>query len=84
MFVTVSFYNLVLREVYHKTTSFAILVQKWTLARTSSSKLTVFFPQILIAIPAKARANNPMVTNANFMFQLLYKGTKYLAKGRVV
>lgn len=43
-----------------------------------------FFPQILIAIPANASANNPIVTSANFMIQLLHKGTKYLAKARNV
>ena len=35
-----------------------------------------FFPQILMAIPANASAKSPMVTNTNFIIQLLHKGTK--------
>src|SRR5690606_38272310 len=40
-----------------------------------------FFAQILMAIPAKPRANNPMVNSINFMAIYLYKGTKYPING---
>lgn len=36
-----------------------------------------FFAQILIAIPAKAKANSPIAMRINFMISRFYKGTHY-------